>query len=246
MEHTGYILLSRMAAVMRGTDVLATNIANAETPGFRAARAVFATRLQEQRDVATPTGGRPVAYVQDRATWRDTTQGGLSTTGNPLDVAIQGEGYFAVETPRGERFTRAGRFTLGAEGRLQDLEGHAVLDARGTPIAFAAGDSRIAILGDGTIRSENGVLGKLRVVRFSNDQSLRAEGDRLYASDEPPETIARPAVVQGALEGSNVRPVLEMTRLTQEMRGFQTLAQFLETEGKRGGDAVARILGRAA
>lgn len=246
MDQTGYILLSRLSAMMRGTDVLATNLANSETPGFRAARPVFAAQLQQQRNVAVPQGGRPVAYAEDRATWRDTQPGSLTSTNNPLDLALQGQGFFALDTPRGERFTRAGHFTMGQDGRLQDQQGNAVLGTGGRPITFAPTDTRIEILGDGTVRSENGVIGKLRIVRFADEQGMKAEGDRLYASDETPEEMPRPSVVQGALEGSNVRPVLEMTRMTQDLRGFQMVANFLEQEGKRGTDAVSRILGHAA
>jgi len=246
MDQTGYVLLSRMKAMLRATDVLATNMANADTPAFRANRPVFATELQQQRNVRTPVGGQQVAYALDRATWRDNASGRLSITGNPLDVAINGPGFFAVETPRGERFTRAGRFTLGGDGRLMDMEGNAVLDTGGRPITFAPNDSRIEILGDGTVRTENGQVGKLRVVRFADEQSMQAEGNRLYATDQQPETMARPNLVQGSLEGSNVNSVLEMTRLTSDVRAFQMVAQFMETEGKRGSDAVSRILGRAA
>lgn len=246
MDQTGYILLSRISAMMRSTDVLATNLANVETPGFRANRAIFAAKPEEQRDVRAPPGGGRVAYTQDRATWRDSTTGPLGTTGNPLDVAITGDGFFAVDTPRGERFTRAGRFTLGGDGKLQDMEGHAVLNTDSQPITFAPTDARIEILGDGTIRSENGVIGRLRVVRFADQQEMQAEGSRLYATDQQPEVIARPNVVQGSLEGSNVNAVLEMTRLTSNVRAFQMVAQFMETEGRRGSDAVSRILGRAA
>lgn len=246
MDQTGYILLSRMSAMLRGTDVLATNLANAETPGFRANRPIFATHLQRQRDVTGPQGGQSVAFALDRATWRDGASGPLTSTGNPLDVALQGPGFFAVETPRGERFTRAGRFTLAGDGRLVDMEGNAVLDSANRPVTFAPNDTRIEILGDGTIRTENGQVGKLRVVQFGNEQALRAEGVRLYASDETPEPMARPSVVQGSLEGSNVNAVLEMTRLTSDVRAFQMVAQFMETEGKRASDAVSRILARAA
>ncbi len=245
MDQTGYVLLSRMSAMLRATDVLATNMANADTPAFRANRPVFATQLQRQRDVHTPVGGQSVAYALDRATWRDGAAGPISTTGNPLDVAINGPGFFAVETPRGERFTRAGRFTLGGDGRLLDLEGNAVLDSNGRPVTFAPNDSRIEILGDGTIRTENGQLGKLRVVRFADEQAMQAEGNRLYTTEQQPETVARPNLVQGSLEGSNVNSVLEMTRLTSDVRTFQMVAQFMESEGKRGSDAVGRILGRA-
>ena len=246
MDQTGYVLLSRMSAMLRATDVLATNMANADTPAFRANRPVFATELKQQRNVHAPVGGQPVAYALDRATWRDGATGPISTTGNPLDVAINGPGFFAVETPRGERFTRAGRFTLGGDGRLMDMEGNAVLDSGGRPVTFSANDTRIEILGDGTIRTENGQLGKLRVVRFADEQAMQAEGNRLYATDQAPEALPRPNLVQGSLEGSNVNSVLEMTRLTSDVRAFQMVAQFMETEGKRSSDAVSRILGRAA
>lgn len=244
MDQTGYILLSRMSAMMRGTDVLATNMANTETPGFRASRPVFAAQLERQRDVATPRGGDTVAYTHDRATWRDLQLGSIQTTGNPLDIAIQGEGFFAVDTPRGERFTRAGRFTLGPQGQLQDGQGNAVLGAGGRPITFSPNDTRIEIQGDGTVRSENGPVGKLRIVRFADQQGMRAEGDRLLTTDATPEEMPRPALVQGALEGSNVSPVLEMTRMTREARGFQLVAQFMNDEGKRGTEALTRILGK--
>lgn len=244
MDSPGYIVLSRLASQNRATQVLANNLANTDTPGFRAERAVFAAALEQQRNVATPQGGRTVAYALDRATWRDTANGPLQTTGNPLDVALEGEGYFAVDTPRGERYTRAGRLSLNAQRQLVDTEGFRVLNAEGQPIGFAAGDSRIEIMGDGTIRTENGQVARLRVVRFPDAQDLRPEGDRNFAADAAPEPVARPRVIQGALEGSNVRPVLEMTRLTEEVREFQMIATFAEKEGERQRDAVDRILRR--
>lgn len=245
MDNPGYIILSRLALQQRATAVLAHNVANADTPGFRALRPVFAQYVARQDGAAAPPGGRAMAFVQDRATWREMDQGPLQATGNPLDVAITGEGFFVVETPRGERFTRAGRFTIGEAGRIVDMEGHPVLGLEGNPIAVAPNDTRLTIQGDGTIRSENGELGRLRVVRFDNPQALRAEGDRLFdAAGETPLPVERPALRQGAVEGSNVRPVLEMTRLTAELREFQFAAQFAEREGERLATAVERILRR--
>lgn len=245
MDSPGYIILSRLALQNRATQVLAHNLANADTPGFRALRPVFGEYVQRQDASGTPPGGRQVAFVQDRATWRDMDLGAMQVTGNPLDAAITGEGFFAVETPRGERYTRAGRFGLGEGGRIVDMEGHPVLNTDGAPIAVAPNDTRIEIRGDGTIRSENGVLGRLRVVRFDNPQTLRAEGDRLFeAAGADPVAIDRPALRQGVLEGSNVRPILEMTRLTAELREFQFAAQFAEKEGERLSTAVERILRR--
>ena len=169
----------------------------------------------------------------------------MQTTGNPLDVAISGEGYFAVETPRGERFTRAGRFALGPEGTVVDTEGNTLLDTNGRPLRIGPADTRLTIRGDGTLSSENGEIGRIRVVRFGDPQRLVAEGDRLFAAPgQVAEGMDRPAVVQGALEGSNVRPVLEMTRLTAELREFQIVAQMVEKEGERLPGAVERTLRR--
>jgi flagellar basal-body rod protein FlgF len=244
MDSPGYVVLSRLALQPRAMEVLAHNIANADTPGFRAQRMVFGTHLDRQRGTAAPPGGASVAYAEDRATWRETSPGALQRTANPLDIAIAGEGFFVVETPRGERYTRAGRFALDANQRVVDVEGHPVLDVEGRPIVIAAGDTRIEVQGDGTVRSENGVIARLRVVRFDDPQQLRAEGDRLFAADAPPLPVERPALVQGAVEGSNVQPVIELTRLMAQLREFQFAAQFVEREGERLSSAVERILRR--
>ncbi len=242
MDNPGYIILSRLASQQRASQYTAQNLANADTPGYRATRPVFAQHLD--RD-ARGGAEREVAYSWDRASWRDRSPCANQTTGNPLDVALGGEGYFAVETPRGERFTRAGRFSIGSEGRLEDAQGNAVLGAEGRPIAIGPADTRIEILGDGTIRSENGVLGRIRVVRFADEQSLRAEGDRLLdPAGQAPEDVPRPQVIQGSLEGSNVQSIREMTRMMEELREFQMASQFLEREGERQQSAVERLLRR--
>lgn len=245
MDSPSYIILSRLSAQMRATDLYAHNLANAETPGFRANRPVFAEVVTRQGRVAGPQSAGEVDYTWDRASWRDTTPGAITTTGNPFDIAISGEGYFVVETPQGERYMRAGRFALGQDGRLVDQQGNAVLNANSQPIAIAPNDTRIEVQGDGTIRSENGVLGRLRVVRFDNEQALRAEGNRNFdAAGETPEEIARPAVVQGAVEGSNVQSIVEMTRMMAELRDFQMASQFLDREGDRQQSAIDRLLRR--
>lgn len=245
MDSPSYVILSRLSAQLRATQVVAHNLANADTPGFRASRPIFAQHLANQGQVEGPRAGRQVAYAWDRATWRENEAGPIARTGNPLDVAIQGQGFFAVETARGERYTRAGRFALGQDGRLVDQQGHAVLNANGQPIAISPNDTRIEIQGDGTIRSENGVLGRLRVVRFENEQTLRAEGDRLFdPAGQDPQDVARPQVVQGAVEGSNVQSVVEMTRMMAELREFQMATQFLERETERQQSVIERLLRR--
>jgi len=246
MDNPGYIALSRLVAQNRATAVLAHNMANAETPGFRASRPLFAEHLERQRGAASAPGGEALRFAEDRATWRDEAAGPVQTTGNPLDLALSGEGLFAVGTPRGERYTRAGRFSLGPEGTVVDMEGNALLDAAGEPVRVGPGDTRLTVRGDGTMLSEGREIARIRVVRFAAPGRLMAEGDRLMAAGpgQAPEAMERPAVVQGALEGSNVRPVVELTRLTAETREFQFMAQFAEKEGERLSTAVERILRR--
>jgi flagellar basal-body rod protein FlgF len=247
MDSPGYIVLSRLVAAQRATAVTANNIANADTPGFRASRPLFGTVLERQLGTEAPRGGEQFAFAQDRATWRDAAPAPLSRTGNPLDLAIADpDGFFAVETARGERFTRAGRFTLDAEGRIVDPEGSALLGTDGRPLRVEPGAGRIEVRGDGTIGTENGPVGQLRVVRFEDVQRLQAEGDRNLAAPPgmAPEAMPQPGLVQGAVEGSNVRPVLELTRLTEDMRQFQFVTQMAEREGERLGSAVERILRR--
>lgn len=243
MDSPGYIALSRMASQMRAQDITAHNLANADTPGYRQSRPIFAEQPAMQALIQNPRGGRQVSYSWDRATWRDDSQGPIQTTGNPLDVAITGEGYFAVETQRGIRYTRAGRFTVGVNGQLVDQQGNAVLNTQGRPIAIAANDSRIEILGNGTIRSENGVIGQIQVSRFGSPQMLRAEGDRLLdPAGQQAEPIERPRLTQGAVEGSNVQPVVEMTRMIAETREFQLVTNFVDRENERLTNAIDRIL----
>lgn len=245
MDSPGYILMSRLALQERSTQALAHNIANADTPGFRAMRPVFGQVMVNLRGAGGLPGDRSMSIPQDRATWRDMAPGTLQTTGNPLDVAIDGEGFFVVETPKGERYTRAGRFSIGANGRLVDQEGNAVLDSRDRPISFSAQDTQIEITKTGIIQSENGEIATLQVVRFEKPQNLMAEGNRLFdAKNEAPVPVERPKVLQRALEGSNVSHVLEITRLTAEMREFQYASMFSERENERINNSVERIMRR--
>ena len=245
MDSPGYILMSRLSLQERSTQAMANNIANADTPGFRAMRPVFGQVMVNLRGAGGLPGDSAMSFPQDRATWRDMSPGPLQTTGNKLDVAIDGEGFFVIETPNGERYTRAGRFSIGANGRLVDQEGNAVLDSRDRPISFSAQDTQIEITKSGTIQSENGEIARLQVVRFEKPQNLLGEGNRLFdANNEAPVQIERPKVVQGALEGSNISPILEMTRLTAEMREFQYASNFTEREGERITNAVERIMRR--
>ena len=208
-------------------------------------RVLFADYLVRQRGTAPIRGGQAVQFVQDRATFRDFQGGALDRTDNPLDLAITGEGFFVVDTQRGERFTRAGRFSLAPYGRIVDGQGNALQGRGGRPLVVPMAASQVVVRGDGTVVTPEGPVGQVRLVRFADTQRLRAEGAHHYASDVPPEDVPGPAIVQGALEHSNVSPILETTRMMEELRDFQFASQLVEAEGDRQRSAIDRILRRA-
>jgi flagellar basal-body rod protein FlgF len=243
MDTPGHIALSRLAAQQRSVDTMAENLANAGTPGFKASRMLFSDWLARGSGITRP-GARDVAFVQDRATFRDLAAGKMTKTDNPLDVAIAGDGFFAIDTPRGERYTRAGRFTIAPDGRVTTSEGYALMSTENQPLIVTEQDSRITIAADGTVQSENGTLGRIRVVAFDDKNRLRPEGQLLFASDAPPRAVEAPQISQGMVEDSNVEPIMEMTRLMAEVREFQFISQFVEREGERQANVIDRLTRR--
>jgi flagellar basal-body rod protein FlgF len=246
MDIVSSIAASRLVAQQRAMDVIADNIANANTPGFKAERVQFSDWLSRQNGHQGTQGDRSIAYAQDRATWREQQAGTLTHTGNPFDLAITGEGYFAVGTPRGPRLTRDGRFGLMPSGTVADSAGNALLDTNGQPVQLSSTDTQISIAGDGTVSSENGQLGKIGVVRPTDPMRLAAEGNTLFRSDAPTEAIAAPGLVQGAIEDSNVQPVMETTRMMNDLRQFQFMSQFIQAEADRQQSAIDKLLPQGA
>jgi flagellar basal-body rod protein FlgF len=233
MDNTTAIALSRLTAQSRTIDVIAGNIANADTPGFHAERVLFSDWLSKQNGTSAPAGGRTMAYTQDRATYRDQQQGSFTQTGNPLDIAIGGNGYFTVNTPNGARLTRAGNFSLGADGTVQDVSGNALLDTSGQPIQLAASDTGVQIAADGTVSSVNGQIARIGIVQPGDPNQMQAEGGRLFRTDGATTPVDAPKLVQGAVEGSNVKPVMEMTRMMDTTRQFELVTQFIQAEADR-------------
>lgn len=246
MDVPSYIALSRLVAQSRALEVTATNMANANTPGFKAERVLFSDWLSKQTGTDAPPGGRTVQFVQDRATYRDQQAGPVQQTGNPFDLALGDDGYFSVETARGPRLTRAGRFTPMSDGRLGDAEGNALLDTAGQPIRISAADQRITVAADGTVSSENGRIGKVGVVRPSDPMRVTAEGGRTLRADADTVPVDKPQVIQGAVEDSNVQPVLEMTRMMADLREFQFTTQFVQGEADRLQSSIDKITQRKA
>jgi flagellar basal-body rod protein FlgF len=242
MDIASNVATSRLVAQQRALDVVADNLANANTPGFKTERVQFSDWLSKQSSGTTPPGGSPIAYAQDRATWREQRAGTISHTGNPFDVAVTGDGYFTVNTPRGPRLTRDGRFGLLPSVTIADTAGNAVLDSNGQPIQLAPTDTNISIAGDGTVSSQNGQIGKIGVVRPTNPMLLSAEGNTLFLSGSTTTPVASPALEQGAIEESNVQPVLEMTRMMDGQRQFEFLAQFVQAESDRQQNSIDKLL----
>ena len=241
MQNGLSIALSRLVAQQRAMDVSATNLANADTPGFKAERTLFADWLSRQAGVDPARGDRVLSFTQDRATYREQLQGPLSHTANPLDLAISGGGFFTVQTKNGPMLTRAGRFDLQADGTIADADGNALLDTAGQKMQVAAADTQLHVAGDGSLSSQNGQLGKIGVVTPDDPNKMQAQGDRLLSVSTATTLVDRPQITSGALEDSNVQPVAETTRMMNDMREFQFVAQFVQSESDRQQSAIDKL-----
>jgi flagellar basal-body rod protein FlgF len=233
METPSLIALSRQMTLRRQMDVLANNIANANTVAFRGQRMIFAEYLAQ-------AGPSRISFVQDIATARNTASGGVTETGNPFDLTIRGEGYFTVRTPLGERYSRNGHFMLDAEGQLVTDQGFPLLSVDGQPLVFAPEDTNVKISRDGTVTVKRGnentqatEVGQIRPVRFTDEQALRPISNSLFAADETPREATNSHIIQGSLEESNVKVVLELTHMIQVLRTHQGVRGMIEKEHER-------------
>ncbi len=227
MNNTSYVVLSRQAGLAKELTSVANNIANADTTGFRREGVVFSEYVKSlgaaERSLSqTRLGGR----------FFDADAGALAKTGATFDVAIDGEGFFAVETPRGERLTRAGSFSLSSEGQLTTPEGYRVLGEGGTPIDIPPGAGDITIAPDGSIAAGGAPLGRLTILT-APATALQREGDNLFRSTEPTEPAAQPQLRQGFVEDSNVNVVIELSRLIEVQRAYELGQQLLQQENDR-------------
>src|ERR1700686_3909302 len=215
MENTLLIGLSRQTALERQMDVVANNIANVNTAGYKTDRTLFEEFLNSgAHEDNFGASDRRLSYVQDRGTFRDFSQGPVEPTKNPLDVAIDGSAFLVVQTPAGERYTRDGGLQLNNTGQLVTIAGNPVLGASG-PIVFQPTDHDINVSPDGTITVLEGnartdsIRGKLRLVSFADAQKLLKEGSNLYSAGEggAPQPDIKSQVRQGFIEKSNVNSV---------------------------------------
>ncbi len=240
MENPIYIALSRQSALRRQLEIVANNVANMNTTGFKQQRVLFTEFLQR------PGMHEQVSFVQDRAVVRDLTAGGMLHTGNPLDVALSGPGYFTVDTASGRRYTRNGSFHMDDQRQLVDGGGLPVLAANGQPITIPEGTATVEVKGDGTVTTELGPVARLNIVTFPREQMMTEVGGGLYVSDEEPlPAPVETKVAQGMLEQSNVKPVVEMTQMVEINRQYQQAQKIVESEHERIRTLIQR-LGRTA
>ena len=226
-------------------DIVANNIANMNTTGFKGEDMMFVEHLVKTRGGEKLLGTK-LAYSRDIATLMNVAEGPMETTGNPLDLAINGDGFFVVRTPQGDRYTRNGRFQLNEGGQLVNQAGHPVLSTGGQPFFLAPEDKEITISRDGTVSTNNGTLGRLRLVRFENPQTLKRVAGGLFTADQAtPTDVTSPNIAQGMLEGSNVQPIFEMAKMIDIHRTYESVRNFIEREDERMRNMI-REMGRTA
>ena len=238
MENTLLVGLSRQMTLERQLDVVANNVANVNTAGFKADRSLFEEYLRSPAHEANfVPADRRVSFVHDRATFHDFAAGPSELTKNPLDVAIDGSAFLVVQTPVGERYTRDGGLQINNQGQLVTAGGFPVLGTSG-PIVFQPTDKEISIAADGNVTVLEGtgridsVRGKLRLVNFADAQKLVKEGSNLYSAGQgiagQPDTTSR--VRQGYIEKSNVNSVHEMSRLIEITRTYTQISALLQQQ----------------
>jgi flagellar basal-body rod protein FlgF/flagellar basal-body rod protein FlgG len=249
MENGSLVGLSRQMALQRELDIVANNIANLNTTGFKADNVVFQEFLMPGAQANQFAGNdRRVSFVQDRATWLDLSQGAVEHTGNPLDVAISGNAFLTVQTPRGERYTRNGALQINAQGQLVTSEGLQVIGQNG-PIVFQPTDRDISIGIDGLISVREGQnttdsqRGKLKLASFDQPQRLQKDGTSTYMAPAgvTPQVPADARVSQGAVEKSNVKSVMEMTRMVEVTRAYTQIATMLQSQSDTRKNAIDKL-----
>jgi flagellar basal-body rod protein FlgF len=230
VDDTTIINLSHLMALQKRFDLVANNIANSRTTGFRSQQLSFQEYLQPSKgqEIGVP-GEPPPSMVQAAYAFTSSVAGAVQITGNPLDLAIQGNAYFAVQTTEGVRYTRDGSFSLDGTGRLVTLSGQPVLSDNGV-VTVSPQAGGIKIDPDGQVSTKQGTVGRLRLVRFPGGANLQAAGGNLIQSNQPPTDIqaGTATMLQGAIELSNVEATMEMTRATEITRSYELAAKLLK------------------
>lgn len=233
---TAYVTLSRQSGLMNEMRLVANNIANANTTGYRAQGLVFSEFVRDMP-------GNP-SLSMSRAEARNTSQqqGVLTETGGQFDFAIEGDGFFMVETPEGNRLTRAGSFSPNTEGDLVAPDGARVLDSNGSPVFIPPDAASIDVGSDGTLSVEGQLLGQIGVYSVADVKDLVREGNTRFSTTGNIDPVDEPVVLHRFLEGSNVNAIAQVTRLIEIQRAYELGQSFLETEHERVRGALKALM----
>ncbi len=235
MDNTKYIALSRQMGLWKQMEIVSNNMANMNTSGFKAQDAMFSSYIAQTTN-AEGIGKAPVYFTQDFAAYKDFSEGMMSETGNAFDLAISGDAFFAIDTADGEKYTRKGQFHLDANGMLVDHNSNPILSEGGTPFFFAPGEKEIVIAEDGEISTENGTIGRVKLIKFEDNQKLLKIGDTMFENIDGNQIMAANGdakIHQGVVEKSNVNSINEMTKLINVQRSYEFVQQMIDTEHQR-------------
>lgn len=227
MEASGYTTLTRQSGLMHELRIVANNIANAATTGYRQDGLVFSEHVKRTG------GGESLSMAHGNVRSVSSQQGALERTGGRLDLAIEGEGYFLIETPLGERLTRAGHFTLSAVGDLVTPDGFRVLDAGGAPVFVPPDITDPGVSSDGTLSDGDRPLAQIGLVRPLEGTDLLREDGVMFRAEGGIEPTFDARVLQGFLEASNVDPIGQIARMIEVQRAYETGQSFLDAENER-------------
>ena len=236
MENSVYIGLSKQVVLRENMNIIANNVANVNTPGFRAQNMIFSEYVEDPRYMK-----EDMSLVLDYGQYQVTDPGSMKETGNPLDIALVGNGFLGIQTPDGIQYTRAGNLTMDSEGVIRNARGMVVANADGGEIAIPRNVKDISIDQKGVISTEQGQIGQLMISEFANYQKLDPQGNGLYATDEAPLDAEKTVIKQGYLEGSNVQAVIEMTRMIDVLREYQTVQNLMQSEHERLRSSAQRL-----
>ncbi len=237
MDAITYSALGRQSGLMREMQVVANNIANISTTGFRREGVVFAEHIDRLEDAPSLSMARAVGRQIDLS------QAGLTETGSPWDFAIQGEGFFLIDTPGGQRLTRAGSFTPNAEGELVTPDGYRLLDEAGAPVFIPPDAKAVGLARDGTLSSDGAPLGRIGMWQATDPKTLLHQAGTMYSTSGGVEPSEGAAVFQGFLEDSNVNPVAEVARMIEVQRAYEMGQKLLDRDDERV-RSVIQTLGR--
>lgn len=236
MENSLYVGLSRQMVLQTAMSMVSNNVANVDTPGYRAQNPMFEEFIANEKGMKDP-----LSMVYDRGQYQTTRDGPQRFTGGTYDVAITGPGFIGVTTRTGElQYTRAGNFAVNNAGTLMTANGFTVAGNGGTAITIPANTREVKITDNGDVVADGNAVGQISLYEFDNVQDLKPEGNGLYSGAQGRAAVET-FVKQGMLEGSNVQAVTEMTRMIEISREYQSMQRMIQSEHERQRGAIQKL-----